>query len=104
MHMLPKWIELISGYILLVILANSLRLNYFTKSKISENSTNTIIFIKGMTCNNCITSIEKTIGKIDGVKILNIELKTGKLEIDSSKNSIQKVKDAIIDLGFEASE
>ena len=104
MHMLPRWIELISGYILLVILANSLRLNYFTKSKISENSTNTIIFIKGMTCNNCITSIEKTIGKIDGVKVLNIELKTGKLEIDSSKNSIQKVKDAIIDLGFEVSK
>ena len=35
------------------------------------------------------------------VKVLSIDLKTGKAEINCSTNDINKIKKAIIDLGFE---
>ena len=104
MHMIPHSIEVLSAIFLLVILANSIRLNYFTSPKELDISANTVFFIKGMTCNNCVSSVEKTINKIDGVKVLNIELQSGKIELDCSDDSIDIVKTAIVELGYEIKE
>ena len=97
MHMLPRSVEVISGYILVLILLNSIRLNYFSKSNIVANKSNTIIRIKGMSCNNCVESI-KTIKKIKGIEFLNLELKSGKLEVICSSEDLNKIKKSIMDL------
>jgi hypothetical protein len=101
MHILPPLVELISACILLLILFNSIRLNYFTKSQIVYSRTNTILFINGMTCNNCVTTIRKTISKIKGVQVLNIELKSGKLEVYCELDKVKQIKEAISALGFK---
>ena len=99
--MLPRSVEVISGYILVLILLNSIRLNYFSKSNIVANKSNTIIKIKGMSCNSCVESIKKTIKKIKGIEFLNLELKSGKLEVICSSEDLNKIKKSIMDLGFE---
>ena len=104
MHMLPRSVEVISGYILVLILLNSIRLNYFSKSNIVANKSNTIIKIKGMSCNSCVESIKKTIKKIKGIEFLNLELKSGKLEVICSSEDLNKIKKSIMDLGFEVVE
>jgi len=104
MHMIPHSIEVLSAIFLLVILANSIRLNYFTSPKELDISATTVFFIKGMTCNNCVSSVEKTINKIEGVKVLNIDLQSGKIELDCSDENIDIVKKAVVDLGYEINE
>jgi len=104
MHMIPHSIEVLSAIFLLVILANSIRLNYFISSKELDISANAVFFIKGMTCNNCVSSVQKTIDKIEGVTVLNIDLQSGKIELDCSDDNVDIVKKAIIDLGYEIKE
>ena len=104
MHMIPHSVEVLSAIFLLAILANSIRLNYFTSPKELDVSANIVFFIKGMTCNHCVSSVQKTINKIEGVKVLNIELQSGRIELDSSHDNMDIVKKAIIDLGYEINE
>ena len=105
MHLIPYPIGVLSAGFLILILLNSMRLNYFPPLiKNSEEKSNTILFIKGMKCNNCISSIKKTVNQLPNVKIINIDLKSGKLEVDCEFENIIQVKEAIIDLGFEIVE
>ena len=45
--------------------------------------------------------VKKTLNKLSNVKVLNIDLKSGRLELDCSEDAIASVKDAIIDLGYK---
>ena len=104
-HIIPHSVSVISAVFLLMILLNSIRLNYFAPSiKNIEESSNIILFIKGMKCNNCISSIKKTINKLPNVKIVDIDLKSGRLEVDCTSGDPSQIKEAIIDLGFEVIE
>ena len=109
MHMIPQSVSTISAVFLLMILFNSIRLNYFTYPKNIEaidspDSPNVILFIKGMTCNNCVLSIKKTINKLSDIKVIDIDLKSGRLEVNCQSKSISLIKKSIIELGFEIVE
>ena len=104
-HIIPHSVSVVSAVFLLMILLNSIRLNYFAPSiKNIEQNSNIILFIKGMKCNNCISSIKKTINKLPNVKIVDIDLKSGRLEVDCQSEDTSQIKEAIIDLGFEVVE
>ena len=85
MMMIPYNIELISAIVLLVILGNVFRLNYFSKSKFDINNSNTDInsslVITGMTCNHCGDSVTKTLNKLNGVTVKNIDLNSGRFDV-----------------------
>jgi len=57
-----------------------------------------------MSCNNCVESIKKTIKKIKDIEFLNLELKSGKLEVVCLGEDLNKIKKSITDLGFEVVE
>lgn len=58
--------------------------------------------IKGMTCAACAGAIEKTVGKIDGVTNVRVNLATEKLscEIDSSKTNKAAVRQGVEKVGY----
>ncbi|WP_071131834.1 heavy metal translocating P-type ATPase [Enterococcus timonensis] len=62
--------------------------------------------IEGMTCASCAQTVEKAVGKLDGVASANVNLATEKLSVDfdqvaiSPENIFQAVKDA----GYQAVE
>ena len=102
MKMISYPVKVFSASVLIVILLNSIRLSYFS------NSNNDIIikgaktlYINGMTCNNCVISITKTLNKLKGVNVININLKSGEAIISASSNNLELVKQSIKDLGFE---
>lgn len=63
-----------------------------------------VISIEGMTCNSCVKSIEGTIGDIPGVKSIEVSLqkKTGEIVFNPDLIIDNNLKDAIDDMGFEA--
>ena len=62
-----------------------------------------ILNINGMTCMGCVTSIEKVLEKITGVSDSDISLKKkqAKIQYDPEKTNINKLKEAIVEAGFE---
>lgn len=64
------------------------------------------IAIKGMHCAACVTRIEKTLSKIDGVKSVHVSLATerGKIVYDREKVRLSDVLAKISQIGFQANE
>ncbi|XP_001363336.2 copper-transporting ATPase 1 isoform X1 [Monodelphis domestica] len=64
----------------------------------------TVINIDGMTCNSCVQSIEGVISKKTGVKCIRVSLtnSTGIIEYDPLLTSPETLREAIEDMGFDA--
>lgn len=64
-----------------------------------------VVNIGGMTCQSCVNTIEGTISKNPGVKSIKVFLADQKGEIEYNPNRVtpQMLRDAIEDMGFEAS-
>lgn len=102
MKMISYPVKLFSASALIIILLNSLRLSYFPAKNVEVAVAGwKTLYIDGMTCNNCVVSITKTLNKLDGVKVININLKTGEAIINTSNSNLKLIRDAIKDLGFE---
>ncbi|XP_068918601.1 copper-transporting ATPase 1 isoform X2 [Petaurus breviceps papuanus] len=64
----------------------------------------TVINIDGMTCNSCVQSIEGVISKKIGVRCIRVSLAngTGTIEYDPLLTSPEVLREAIEDMGFDA--
>uniref|UniRef100_A0A8D2CVH3 Copper-transporting ATPase 1 n=1 Tax=Sciurus vulgaris TaxID=55149 RepID=A0A8D2CVH3_SCIVU len=64
----------------------------------------TVINIDGMTCNSCVQSIEGVISKKTGVKSIRVSLanSNGTVEYDPLLTSPETLREAIEDMGFDA--
>ena len=76
-----------------------------TTKKPSSSSAEVVISVKGMTCNSCVNNIEGTIGEKPGVKSIKVSLekKEAVIQYDANVISPPALRDAINDMGFEAS-
>ncbi len=64
------------------------------------------IAVKGMTCENCETSITKALEKVEGVKSASVSHKKGKavVKFDSEKTDLPKIHAAIAKAGFKVED
>ena len=62
--------------------------------------------ITGMTCSSCANAIERSVGKLEGVHLANVNFATEKLavEFDETKVDIEKIKEAVEKAGYNAQE
>ena len=62
-----------------------------------------LLKVEGMSCNHCVNSVESSVGKLEGVANVIVNLEQGMVEInfDSSKVSKDKIKDVIEDQGYD---
>lgn len=65
----------------------------------SPKDSESVIWIEGLHCGGCTSKIEQTLGKIDGVEYVHVDLKTGKTIIQSSI-PISYLHDPIHNLGY----
>ena len=64
----------------------------------------TIIFnVKGMSCGHCVSSIKEALNELEGVCHSNVSLddKTVEVKYDTSVIDLSKVKEAIVDTGYQ---
>ena len=59
--------------------------------------------VQGMSCNHCVNSIEGSVGKIDGVSNVKVDLGTGTVlvEFDKEVLTLDKIKETIDDQGYD---
>lgn len=78
----------------------------FALSAFSADKTKTITLnVSGMTCGSCVSTVEKALKKVDGVKEAKVDLKTNKATVTfaSTTTSATLIK-AVGDAGFSAAE
>ncbi|MGG0717136.1 copper chaperone CopZ [Robertmurraya massiliosenegalensis] len=59
--------------------------------------------VKGMSCGHCVKSVEGSVGKLDGVSAVKVQLENGTVDIefDSNKVTLDTIKDTIDDQGYD---
>ena len=67
---------------------------------------NTNLKIEGMHCDGCAKRLEKVLNNIEGVKTAKVifEEKCARVEYTEEKVSVEELKEAIVDAGFEGIE
>lgn len=59
--------------------------------------------VEGMSCSHCENAVKKSVGALDGVDNVTVDLK-GKqvtVDFDSSKVTVEAIKEAIEDQGYD---
>ena len=64
---------------------------------------NVILNVKGMSCGHCVKAVEGSVGELEGVDQVKVDLEEGLVTV-SFKNeivSLEKIKETIDDQGYE---
>jgi len=57
--------------------------------------------VEGMSCGHCVKSIENSVGAINGVEKVNVQLEAGTVDVEfNNEVDVKKIKDTIEDQGY----
>ena len=60
------------------------------------------IKVKGMTCQHCVMSVKKALGKLEGIQNVEVDLQQAEVRFDNAKGvASDRVKKAIEEAGYE---
>lgn len=64
---------------------------------------NVTLNVKGMSCGHCVKSVEGSVGALDGVNEVKVNLDAGQVDVsfDNGKVTVDKIKEAIDDQGYD---
>lgn len=103
-QLLPSWVNYTSSSVLSALLVYVLLSPYYKRFKNryakKTRTGDTEILVKGMTCSHCQASVEKNVGKIEGIDAIQVDLATGRVNL-KGKVDLEKVKATVNDLGYE---
>lgn len=59
--------------------------------------------VEGMSCSHCVNAVKKAVGSLDGIHTVEVSLeeKAVSVEFDPGKSSVEQIKEAIDDQGYE---
>ena len=100
-HIITPNVQLFCSVIFIGIILNSLKIKYFTNTKLTDNNLANLLLIEGMTCSHCEESVKKSLLKIKGISDISIELSTGRIEYIGDSKLENKVVQAIKSLGYK---
>ncbi len=108
---LPDWIKAGSGILFSMLLANIYLQKWLKRLKSRKENRKNIenitdmnkikIIVKGMTCSHCKMSIEKNLSQINGIDEVSADVDQGKVEITGKNIDLDKVKNAIEEIGYQ---
>lgn len=63
---------------------------------------NETLKVQGMSCAHCVNAVETSVGELQGVSDVKVDLGKGEVEVkyDDSKTSLQEIQEAIEDQGY----
>jgi copper chaperone len=58
--------------------------------------------VKGMSCNHCVMSVTRALGKLEGLQNVKVDLQKGEVSFDDTKAlGSEKIEKTITDAGYE---
>ena len=64
---------------------------------------NVTLNVQGMSCGHCVNAVEGSVGKLEGVSEVKVNLSTAQVDVsfDESQVSIKKIKETIEEQGYD---
>ncbi|MGG4488531.1 copper chaperone CopZ [Metabacillus idriensis] len=64
---------------------------------------NVTLNVQGMSCNHCVKAIEGSVGELNGVKSVKVDLNEGTVDVHYNPDEVNAavIKEAIDDQGYE---
>ncbi|MGG0717304.1 copper chaperone CopZ [Robertmurraya massiliosenegalensis] len=64
---------------------------------------NSILNVKGMSCGHCVKAVEGSVGKLDGVSEVKVNLEAGTVAVDFNSDvvTLDAIKETIDDQGYD---
>ncbi len=64
---------------------------------------NVTLNVKGMSCGHCVKAVESSVGELNGVDSVNVNLEAGQVAIafDSAAVTLDTIKETIDDQGYD---
>lgn len=64
---------------------------------------NETLKVEGMSCAHCVNAVESSVGELQGVSSVKVDLENGKVDVnfDDSKTSLDAIKETIEDQGYD---
>ncbi|MBT2689979.1 copper chaperone CopZ [Bacillus sp. ISL-47] len=64
---------------------------------------NVTLKVSGMSCGHCVKAVEGSVGKLNGVEKVSVDLDNGQVQVqyDSSSVSLESIKETIDDQGYD---
>lgn len=64
---------------------------------------NVTLNVKGMSCGHCIKTVEASVGALEGVEQVNVNLGAGQVNViyNKQKISLSQIKETIDDQGYD---
>lgn len=61
-----------------------------------------VLKVKGMSCQHCVMSATKALGKLDGIQNVKIDLQKGEVQYDNTKGvAPEKIEKTLEDAGYQ---
>ena len=62
-----------------------------------------VLNVKGMSCGHCVKAVEGSVGALNGVEKVAVNLEKGKVDVtfNQSKVTVDQIKEAIDDQGYD---
>jgi copper chaperone CopZ len=111
------WWEWATSAVLLVALARALRIRGSARiaawrpvadapsTQAGDNAMDIIeLEVKGMSCGHCKGTVEKALGEIDGVRMVDVSLESGRVVVYGNGLDTDGLVTTVISRGFEAKE
>ena len=69
-------------------------------TSISQSDETREYTVAGMTCSHCVNAVREAVGELDGVRAVEVDLRSGRLSIAGSALHDDAVRDAVADAGY----
>lgn len=56
--------------------------------------------VEGMSCTHCVASVREEVSELDGVSGVRVDLATGRLEVEGTDVTDERVRDAVEGAGY----
>ncbi len=59
--------------------------------------------VRGMSCSHCVNAVEGSVGALEGVERVKVNLEDGKVDVEYNPDivTIEKIKETIDDQGYD---
>lgn len=100
-HLLPHWLMFGSGVILLALIARAEISKFIPNKKNMENNkARTTYSIAGMSCNHCVSNVEKELNSLSNIDEVAVDLEKGQAVVSGSVDD-DTIKEHVESIGYQ---
>lgn len=108
--LLPKWLQVGSGIIMIGLLLNIYLMKFLKKMKKKDtpqftlDTGDTKVLVHGMTCNHCKANVENNLSKLKGIEDVEADIDTDLVTIKGDNINLAEIKSTVESIGYKFEE